>query len=371
MKHFVVILFVAAFYQLFPVNGSAKNWNTWQGQWDQGNHPAKDKAAGQHSAGSGEKDQKVTREERYCSYEQEEELLQLLKELKELAQSTENRTGRQSIVRQKYRIARKLGKFDDCRAEDALKALAKENACEDLGEGEVYCVAWGATPSLQDVQSKKDLKKLTPKSPLNDQLAVIQKYGQHPHKNEVASHAVRDFLIAQSPSKPELYVPLLLEYFVHSPQVAEIARQFPRAADVGLQRCFISSHPSTVWHGIQLARTLGKSNLLELAFDVAFENKGNFDYSRQESVETIQTVTLSFLRMFESQSLSYYQKILFGDFPKMQEYLVSGIRGLSNPDLLNLLKRFETHYRLQPNRSLSFPLERLRKKISLMEEAQK
>ena len=371
MNHFFIILFVAAFFQLFPVNGSAKNWNSWQRQWGQGNQPAKDKAAGQHSAGSGENDQKATRKERYCSYEQEGELLQLLKELKELAQSTEKKTGKQSIVRQKYRIAKKLSKFDDCRAEDALKELVKENACEDLGEGEVYCVAWGATPSLQDVQSKKDLKKLTPKSPLDDQLTVIKKYGQHPHKNEVASHAVRDFLIDQSPSNPEIYVPLLLEYFVHSPQAAGIARQFPRAADVGLQRCLLSSHSSTVWHGIQLARILDKSNLLEAVFGVAFEKKGNFDYSQQERVETIQTAALSFLRIFESQSLSYYQKILFGEFPKMQEYLVSGIRDFSNPELLNILKAFESQLRLQPDRSLSFPLERLQKKISLLEEAQK
>ena len=179
------------------------------------------------------------------------------------------------------------------------------------------------------------------------------------------------FSLISPPSNPELYVPLLLEYFVHSPKVTGIARQFPQAANVGLQRCVLSSHSPTAWYGIQLARTLGQSDLLESVFSVAFENKGNIDYSQQENVEMIRMAALSFFRMFESQSLAYYQKILFGEFPKIQEYLISGIRDLSNPALLNLLKKFEAHLRSQPGLASSLPVVRLQKKISLLEEAQK
>jgi hypothetical protein len=278
-----------------------------------------------------------------------------------------------SLVRRKYRIARKLRQYDDCRAEDALKELIKENDCENLGEGEIFCVAWGADSSLQEVKSKKDLKKLTPDTPLADQLKVIKKYGAYPHTNDFASHAVMQFLIAQAAQNPDVYVPLLVEYFPDCHEIIPVARTFPKQTNNGLKRCFFSPEPAVVWSGVSLARTLNKIELFSVVFDVAFAGKGLLDYTRQEEVSGIQRMTLGFLRIDEKTALPYYRKILFGDFPKAHEYVISGSEDLNNPELLALFKDFSSHLqqRVTENTEARLLLERLQIKIARLEDARK
>ncbi len=142
---------------------------------------------------------------KFCGNDHKEELRKLLQELREISPQTGTKIDGRSEVRRKYRIARKLRKFDDCCAREALKKLVKENACEDLGEGEVFCVKWGAESSLSEIESKKDLKELTPDASFVGQLKIIKKYGSHPHKNEFASHGVKKFLVEQAEKDPDGY----------------------------------------------------------------------------------------------------------------------------------------------------------------------
>ncbi len=345
--------------------GKWGKWDNWQ-KWEEGDATEK--------ATSGKDGKPVAAEgkaeKRYCSSDQQVELLKLLEELKNPALS-KKKPGAESEVRRKYRIARKLRKFDDCRAEDALKALIKENACEDLGEGEIFCVKWGASASLQEVQSKKDLKKLTPDTPLDEQVKVFKKYGPHPHENEFASHAVMEFLIEQADVNPKVYVPLIVEYFTTCHEIQDVVRKYPEETTIGLKRCLFSSEPTVVWAGINLARTLDKVNLFNAIYEVAFGQVGPLDYTQQDDIENIQIAAIGFFRTDEKEALPYYRGILFGDSAKAKEYVVSGIKDLTSPELLALLKEFFSSLEKDPETADSLLAQRVREKIVRMEEAGK
>ncbi len=374
MKQLFIILIIGAVFHLCHGNSLAENWGAWQDSWGRGNQPEKKKDAGHYlppSAAQGKKiEPKSTREECFCSFAEEGALRELLDELKNLEQTKAKQAGRQSVVRQKYRIARKLRKYDDCRAEDALKKLIQENSCEGLGDGEFFCVAWGASLSLQEIKSKKDLKKLIPATPLAAQLKIFKKYGPHPHENEFASHAVMEFLISQAATNSRVYIPLLVEYFTTCHEIVPVILNYPAETIIGLKRCLYASDPTVVWAGIYLTRTLGEISLFEDVYDIAFANKSPLDYSQQEDMEAIRTISIAFFKTDEKNAIPYYRNILYGNFSKSQEYIVSGIKDLTNPDLLNLLKEFAIHLQYEPDSHPSLLEERLKKKISRMEASQ-
>lgn len=351
MKYLLIISFIIAGHQTICHNvAQAGNWNNWD-QWEK-NKPNK-----QSKTPQGVKN--------YCSGDQEKQLLQLLAELDDPSLG-KKKPGGGSEVRRKYRIARKLKTFDDCRAEDALKKLMKENVCEDMGEGEVFCVKWGASSSFQEVSSKKDLKKLSPKTPLTELLEIFKKYGPHPHKNDFASHKVMVFLIDQADANPNIYVPLLVEYFTQCDEILATLRRYPEDTTEGLKRCLLSPEPTLVWLGINLTRTLEKIELMGLAYDVSFVQKGNFDYSQQEDLEEIQTASLGLFRQFESNALPYYRGVLYGSSARAKEFLISGVKELDNPALRKLLLEFSNHLNSSPQAENSLLLIRLQKKLSKM-----
>ncbi len=368
MKRLLIVLLTCL--GIVAWNGSvfAENWDRkwWQeGQWDKWEEQKKEKKGDNNETSTS------TREERYCSYEQEGELLQLLKELKDPSLSKKTRPGGESEIRRKYRIARKLRKFDDCRAEDALQALVKEDACEDRGEGEIFCVKWGAGPSLQEVKSKKYLKKLTADTPFEDQLKIIKKYGPHPHENEFASHAVKEFLVEQSSEKPAVYVPLLVQYFPHCHELPEVAEKYPEEATIGLKRSLFSTNPTEVWIAVNLTRTLGKVELKDSIYGVAFEEIGPLDYSKEEEIEEIQNAAIGFFRSFEKTAVPYYRKILYSGYDREKEYVISGIKDLTNSEILALLREFYDYLKDHPGEADSLLAGRVQKKIARMEVARK
>ncbi|MCF6186249.1 MAG: hypothetical protein L3J49_02070 [Desulfobulbaceae bacterium] len=369
MKQFLIILCVAIGAASWHGSVFAENWGGWSGwnKWEQGNEKNAQASGEKGKENPGETE---PTEKRFCSYEQGKELLKLLEELDDPSLG-KKRPGGISEVRRKYRIARKLRKFDDCRAEDALKALIQENACEDLGEGEIFCVKWGANASLQEVKSKKDLKKLTPETPLAEQVKVFKKYGPHPHENEFASHAVMAFLIEQADVNPKVYVPLIVEYFTTCHEIQDVVRKYPEETTIGLKRCLFSSKPTVVWAGINLARTLGKVNLFSSIYEVSFQKIGPLDYSQQDEIENIQVTAIGFFRISEKEALPYYRGILFGDSAKAKEYVVSGIKDLTSPELLALLKEYSSSLEKNPDTANSLPAQRVREKIARMEEARK
>jgi hypothetical protein len=372
MKRLVISLLLGAIIMAWHGFAFAGNWGGW-GDWSRWrNWEESEKKNSQDAGEKGKKNPAETApsEKRFCSYEQESELLELLRELKDPSLSNK-KPGGESEVRRKYRIARRLRKFDDCRAEDALKELIKENACEDLGEGEVFCVRWRASASLQEVKSKKDLKKLTPETSLEDQLKIFKKYGPHPHENEFASHAVMTFLLEQVDVNPKVYVPLLVEYFTTCHEIMPIVRKYPKETNIGLKRCFFSTEPTVVWAGINLARKLGRTELFPTVYDVAFEKIGPLDYSQQEDIEEIQTAAIAFFRTHEKDAVRYYRGILYGDFDRGKEYVISGIKDLANPELLTLLKEFSSWLQSQPEKADDLLTKRLQKKIGVMMEVQK
>ncbi|VAW36858.1 hypothetical protein MNBD_DELTA04-834 [hydrothermal vent metagenome] len=310
------------------------------------------------------------RGERFCSPGQERELLELLNQLKNPGLGPKDKIGGASGVRRKYRIARKLRKYDDCRARDALRELISENACEDRGEGDIICVKWAAEESLQVIDSAKDLKKLVPASPLDEQEKIIRKYTKRPYKNNFAVHAIKKYLVQQAGVKPDFFVPLLVELFPAYPQTEMVARQYRKPAGKGLEKCLTASEPDRVWWGINLARYLGRSEFLAQVHDIAFRAKGNIDYSDKTGVAEIQIAAIGYYREFEDKALKYYRAVLYSDFVRGREYVISGIKDLANPVLLRMLKEYSTH--LEADKTTSTLLkERLRRKIALMEAARR
>jgi len=371
MRQLFIILLSCLAVILSSQPGLAENRSG--GWWQEGHWEKWEKQKNDEKDTKGDKSETSPpdKEGRHCSYEQEGELLQLLKELKDPSLSKKKRPGGESEIRRKYRIARKLRKFDDCRAEDALQALVKEDACEDRGEGEILCVKWGAAPSLQEVKSKKDLKKLTADTPLDDQLKIIKKYGPHPHENEFASHAVKEFLVKQSPKNSAVYVPLLVQYFPHCHELPEIAEKYPQEATVGLKRSLFSTNPTMVWAAVSLARTLGKTELMDLIYGVAFDEIGPLDYSKKEEIEEIQNAAIGFFRNFEEIAVPYYRKILYSSNDREKEYVISGIKDLTNPEILALLKEFSAYLKSHADKAGSLLADRVQKKITAMEAAEK
>ncbi|MBW1635097.1 MAG: hypothetical protein JRJ68_02360, partial [Deltaproteobacteria bacterium] len=126
MKRLLIILFsclgiIICSDSVFAGNRGGGWWHG--GQWEQWEKREKQKNEKNDKKGSKYGKSASTRDERYCSYEQEGEMLQLLRELDDPSLTKNNRPGGESEIRRKYRIARKLRKFDDCRAEDALEEL--------------------------------------------------------------------------------------------------------------------------------------------------------------------------------------------------------------------------------------------------------
>lgn len=309
--------------------------------------------------------------ERFCTNGHKKELKKLLQELHEISLQTGSRTGGRSEVRRKYRIARKLRNFDDCCAREALRKLIKENACEDLGEGELFCVKWGAELSLFEVESKKDLKKLTPDASIADQVTIIKKYGRHPHKNEFASHEVKKYLVKQMEKDPDFYVPFLVEYFPHCHELSEIAEKYPSSFDIGLKRSFYSPDPTVVWNTIYLARKTGRVRFLKTVYGVAFEEIGPLDYSKTDDIEEIQNAAIGFFRMFEKDAVPYYRAILYSQYERKKEYVISGIKDSGNNEIMTMLKEFSSYLASNPKKAGGLLASRVQKKIAEMEGVQR
>ena len=213
----LMILFVGAGVAAAgPGRVFAQDWG--QGWSDQQKHDAS--YPGQRTMNGKKDDRKVAAvyysEEKSCSIEEEKGLLELLWQLKNPGRRAKNIIGGASEVREKYRIARRLRKYDDCRAKDALRELIRENACEETEEGDIICVKWAAEGSLQELNAAKDLKKLVDVTPLDEQLKIIRKYTKRPYKNDFAVHAIKKYLARQAEVKPDFFVPLLIELFPRS-----------------------------------------------------------------------------------------------------------------------------------------------------------
>lgn len=305
----------------------------------------------------------------FCSFK-DMELQQLLRELNDPSLTAKKIPGGESEVRRKYRIARKLRNFDCCCAKEALEKLIKENACEGLGEGMIFCVKWVANSSLQEVKSKKDLKKLTPDASLEDQLKIIKKYGSLPHENDFASHVVKKFLLEQSENNPSVYVPLLIEYFPHHHGLQKIADQYPEEVDTGLKRSIFSTDPTAVWTGINLARTFARVQLMDLVYKVAFEEIGPLDYSQRDDIEAIQNTAIGFFRTFEKQAVPHYRGILFSKYESEKEYVVSILKDLKSPEFLALLQEFSAYLANRQDQVNTLLAVRVQKKIAEMEAVQ-
>lgn len=308
---------------------------------------------------------------RYCTGLQEEELLNLLKQLEQPFSSIKKMHGGLSEVRWKYRIIKQLRKYDDCRAEDALRQLSRENICEENGEGDILCTKWVADPALQEVKATADLKNLVPTTPLEDQLKIINKYTRQPYKNNFAAHKIANYLVGQSSLKPEIFVPLLVELFPYNPQTEAIARRHPFQANKGLEKIFKSYHYSRVWWGLKLARYLEKPEFLEMAHRLAFEKKGNIDYTNKVEVQEIQNAAIGYFRAFEPDSVPYYRTVLYSDYMEGKEFLISGIKLIDNPEIIDLLKEYATYLDKRAENGERALREQLREKIALMNEIAK
>ncbi len=297
---------------------SKERGNSWQDWEDRGNWKAENKQ-GKSAGKDGEK--------KYCSGKQEKELLELLKELDKPFANVKKMRGGRSEARWKYKIIRKLRKFDDCRAEDALKRLSEENICEEGGEGDVFCVKWAADPALQEIKAAADLKKLVAATPMDEQLKIIRKYTRRPYKNNFAANMVAEYLVKQSMKKPEIFVPLLVELFPHKPKTEVIARRNPEPANKGLEKILAAEQFDQVWWGISLARYLGKKELLGLIYDIAFGKKGNIDYTRQAQVEEIKTAARGFFRALEPDSAVYIKRASAVATSAFSDYCSSAAKG--------------------------------------------
>ncbi|HHN65422.1 MAG TPA: hypothetical protein ENK09_08695 [Nitrospirae bacterium] len=348
--------------------GIARGWengNSWQRAEEDNNWQGHDnETSGRDFKGNSGAviRQEPGKERRYCSGKQEKELLELLQKLENPPSGWKDRIGG-SEVRRKVRIAYQLRRFDDCRAEDALRKLIKEDECEIFGDGNILCVRWIAKESLQKIESNKDLKKLTPETPIDELKKIIKKYTKHPYKNNYAIQEIKKFLYEQASSNPEVYVPLMVECFPGDPRTLVVLRRYPKMINMCINKCLMSKEPSHVWWGINLARELERPEFLDLVHDVAFRGKGNMDYTNSEEVDAIRFMAIGYYRDFEQKSLQYYRDILFGERSQYSEYIISGIRDMKNPEIRKLLKEYMTYLDKKNSGNNAKIMDYLRKKL--------
>ncbi len=308
---------------------------------------------------------------KFCSDSQEKELLNLLEQLEKSAGKGKISEGGISEIRKKARIIKKLRKYDDCRAEDALRKLSKEDVCEDRGEGDVFCLQWVAKTSLEEMEAKADLKKLTPDTPFADQKKIIEKYTTRPYKNDFALQQVKRYLAKQASEKPNLFLPIMTRYFPDDPRIVDLLQKYPHMANQCLQECLSSPDSTLVWWGINLARILENADFLQRTAEVAFEEKGNIDYSDKAALEELRVMAIGYFRDFEPRAIPYYKMVLFSDFDRGKEYIISGIRDLHNPALYALLKEFSVSLQGRSSPVDELLAKRLRLKMEMMEPKQK
>jgi hypothetical protein len=109
---------------------------------------------------------------------------------------------------------------------------------------------------------------------------------------------------------------------------------------------------------------------MESIYGVAFEETGPLDYSQQEEIVEIQKAAIGYLRTFEKDAVSYYRKVLYSGDELEQQYVVSGVRDLKNPEILVMLEEFSKYLKNNPDRTSSLLAERVQKKIAEMMVAQ-
>ncbi|MFW8600400.1 M14 family zinc carboxypeptidase [Desulfobacterota bacterium M19] len=289
--------------------GNSGSWESWGGM--------KDKAswrAGENHNGSRKEDNEAGRwskkeaGKKYCSMSREKGLLKLLRQLNQPFSSIKTMRGGLSEARWKYNMIMKLRKYDDCRAEDALRMLSKENICEERGEGDVFCVKWAADSALQEAKARADLKKLAPGTPVKEQLKIIRKYTKQPYKNDFAVNAIAHYLDKESSSRPQTFLPLLVELFPQRPETEDLARRYPEPADKGLKKLLSATDINQVWWGITLARYLRKTVFMERIYNISFAGKGNIDYTDKSKTASIQTAAKNYFRALRPESLPYIKR---------------------------------------------------------------
>ncbi len=345
-----------------------KNWGRSERgkDWQRCDHESSERAFKENNkAKNRQAEHKKIR--RYCSGREEKELLELLHKLENPPSDWKDKIGG-SEVRRKARIAYQLRKFDDCRAEDALRRLIKEDECDVRGDDNLLCVKWIARESLQKIESAKDLKKLSPDTPVEELKKIIKKYTKHPYKNNYALQEIKRFLYEQASSNPDVYVPLMVECFPGDPRSLIVLRQHPMMINMCIKKCLLSKEPSHVWWGIRLARELERPEFLDLVHDVAFRKRGNIDYSMSEEVEALRIMAIGYYRDFEDKSQQYYRDVLFRGEDKYSEYIISGIRDMNNPEIRNLLKEYMTYLDKKHNGNKARAIEYLRKKLMQREK---
>ncbi len=343
-----------------------KNWESWQEESE--NTPVNKKKSNRRKS-----DTQWNRDKwqgKFCKDSSEKELLDLLEQLAGSADKGQQKPGQRSEILRRAKIIIKLRKFDDCRAEDALRKLSKEDHCEDMSAGDLLCLQWVAKTGLEEMESRADLKKLKPETSFAEQEKIIKKYTTRPYKNDFALQQIKQYLVEQASVNPSNFLQLASQYFPDDPRIERLLRQYPQMADHCLKSCLASPDATTVWWCINLARSLRNPKFLKQAAEVVFEGKGNVDYARKSALEELQIMAIGYFRDFESRSVPFYQVVLFSDYDKGKEYVISGIHDLQNHEILSLLKKFSATLQRKSLHSTSLLAKRLRKKIEIMERAQ-
>ncbi len=287
--------------------GNGGSWGNWGGMKDKTSW----RAGESHNSSRKDNNKPSQRSEsgrRYCSMSREKGLLKLLRQLNQPFSSIKTMRGGLSEARWKYNMIMKLRKYDDCRAEDALRMLSKENVCEERGEGDVFCVKWAADSALQEAKARADLKKLNPGAPVKEQLKIIRKYTKRPYINDFAVNRIAGYLEKEADKQPEIFIPLLVELFPHMPETEKLARRYPEPADKGLEKLFSTADSDQLWWGITLARYLKKTVFMERIYNIAFAGKGHINYTNQSETASIQTAAKNYFQALLPESLPYIKR---------------------------------------------------------------
>ena len=233
-------------------------------------------------------------------------------------------------------VVGKLGQFDDPRSIAALKKLEKIDLQFD-GDIDVRGVAQSA---LNRIAAMPDLKKLKTGMSVTELESVTKKYVQG---NDTARGAIHSFMRSEAEKDAEAYVPLLVEYYAENAPIRELVKKYPALGDKGLERCLRNREVSVVSNCVSLIAGLKKEQYLDNIQAIAFEKKGNFEYTDQ-NWSRIKGVTLNAYWHMRELALKQLEQVLYtGTFSDRRD-AINYLGSMKTTASVQILKKYQTIY---------------------------
>jgi len=239
--------------------------------------------------------------------------------------------------------AEKLAEYNDPQAISVLQKMVADHKLPPLekeNRNELPTAETGKGLEKSDIQPV--LKKLVSDdfSPV-EKARLIRKYALS--DKETDRENIYVFLKKEAAVDPQLFVPLLTEYFGHDVRSEKaIASAYPALINKGLDRCLQGWSGTRITGCIELITRLKKAEYIQGVFDVTFGEQGYLNYKNTEETESARKQALLLFSAVGPVSLPQLMQIIYSDekYDGNKQEALKTIAGFKTKDSLAVLHRF-------------------------------